>query len=337
MQATVYLPILTIVVVMVSVWILYTTSSVRQIVKNKKAPQYKHDEGLLDKRKIQCSYEAIRDYIRTHDFFPQEGTWIMSNNTPVDLTPTMCYFQNEIMSENLIQCIKKKQFYSFLILGDSNGMKYAQALIHLLSQRHKTTVKTIRQERTRSFTPDIQYFKKGSRIEGESFRIHDRDCSGCKSFLKECRMEGIIIRVEYIAMEFTLDTEVTTRVNFKPQGPPECLPGRQCFQSTTYQEMIFREYLTDQYPDVLMIFQNSHDRMRKPLAVFDAEMQYFVKLLENLVPENSTVVWLSEMDEYVPKKHKFWANLTIEGGYSNSEHIRKINQIMFETCVTKAK
>ena len=206
-------------------------------------------------------------------------------------------------------------------------MRYAEALVKLLSLENKTACRTIRRERLASFKPDIKYFTNRHQIDLTDFIFHSRDCSGCKSKMTKCSLNGRKIKVDYVGMEFVLDTEITTYRNFHDKK--SCKPGQQCFQSNTYQEMIFREYLKHQYPDVIMLFQNSHDRMRKSLAVFDANINYLVNFLENVVPLNTTVVWLSEVEEYLPKKKALWRNVTFEGGFNNSEHIHEINKRLF--------
>ena len=269
----------------------------------------------------QCSSSIIKEYIRTHDFFPELGTWFINNNTPISWTPELCHFNASRLQKNILQCIKSKEFYSFLILGDSNGHRYGNALVRLLSSGYKNACKTTKREGGDSFKPDIKYFATKGQIQERDIRFHDRDCRGCNSFTTECSFDGMKIKVEHIAMEFVLDTEITTY--------RACKRGQQCFQSNTYQEMIFSEYLQRQYPDVIMLFQNSHDRMRESLAVYDANINYLVKLVENLVPQNTSVVWLSELGEYIPKKPEIWRNLTLKGGFNNSEHIHEFNKRLF--------
>ena len=254
----------------------------RQIPKHN--PQY---VGLSSDDTVhQCSSSIIKEYIRTHDFFPELGTWIINNNTPISWTPELCHFNASRMQKNILQCIKSKKFYSFLILGDSNGKRYADALFKLLSSGHNTDCNTIIREGGGSRSPDIKYIEKESRRDESDFRFHDGDCRGCKRLVRECLFDGVQITVETIGMIHVLDTNINIT-----QNQNDCDPGEQCFQSNTYQEMIFREYLQwRQYPDVIMLFQSSHDRMRKTLAVFDASINYLVKLVENLVPQNTTVV-----------------------------------------------
>ena len=296
----------------------------RTVIITKPVPQHLRKSGY---DKAECSSSIIRNYIRTHNFFPEHGTWIINNNKPISWIPEMCNFNTSHLEEIILQCIEKREFYSFLILGDSNGGRYTNALVTLLSSGHNKACKSTKLEGTGSFTPDVKYFKSDSNIAEKDLRFHNRDCRGCKSKIFECSIGGIKIKVEYIAMEFVLDTEVTTYRGLK--NKQACKPGQQCFQSNTYQEMIFSEYLKRQYPDVIMLFQNSHDRMRKSLAVFDANINYLVKLVETVVPQNTTVVWLSELGEYLPKKSAIRRNLTLEGGFDNSEHIHEINKRLF--------
>ena len=110
--------------------------------------------------------------------------------------------------------------------------------------------------------PDVAYVSTNNNISRSDLRFQKRECVGCKSQLKKCSLShNRSVLIEYVVMEFTLDTEVSAY-----RTP--CLG--QCLHSNTNQQFIFREYLKGDYPDLILLFSNAHDRARKHSAVIKA-------------------------------------------------------------------
>lgn len=82
------------------------------------------------------------------------------------------------------------------------------------------------------------------------------------------------VYIEYLAVEFLLDTEVTS---WYPMSV--CQLGQICTASHTSQEFLFREYLQSgaveglSAPDLILFFGNSHDKIRMTLQDFSRSLR----------------------------------------------------------------
>ena len=275
-----------------------------------------HQRILYSSVRKPCTMADIQTYISRNDFFPDKGTWIMNKRKPIRWSPDLCTFQNTTHNIDVDQCFRKKTVSRVLVLGDSNGLRYFSAL-----NKFFKNCKMVRQEGGRPREPDVTYFSTNSNVSKSDLRFQERDCSGCKSQLKTCTLSsGRSVLIEYVVMEFLMDTEVTTY--------RKACPG-QCLHSNTHQQFIFGEYLTGNYPDLILLFSNCHDRMRKHRAVIRAEVKYLIQLIRASVPDKSKVVWFSHNAEDESKKPEKWQNIIYDGIYKNTEHIELLNRELF--------
>ena len=275
-----------------------------------------------------CTLSGIQDYIASHNFFPQQGDWNFIGKKPVSWQPDMCELQ-PVEATDFTSCIVEKNLLRFVILGDSNGKRYAEALVRQLSDNDGNCTE-IKKENKPRFQPDATYFKNGKHIDQAYIKTHLRDCSKCESKLVICSVtDNIQVHVEYIAMEFLLDTEITTYRIY--HNAKDCPPGHQCFQSNTYQEFILRQYLAGRYPDILLVCLNTHDHMRKSMPVLRADMRYLLNLIQYIVPKTTDVVFFTEIEDYLPRKPAPWRKVIFEGGYGTTEHVSLVNKYLFET------
>ena len=158
---------------------------------------------FLVKRKPVCSVDVIRKYCLEHNYFPTGGTWLNSS-----YFPNLCRFpSNGMNKEHLSECLTRRNVTKIVVLGDSNGVRYFAATRKLLEQFLKC--RTVKGERG-STMPDVSYFTKGTKLKASDIVVHRRDCSGCLSATMSCRGSTTEIILEYVVMEFFLDTEVTT-------------------------------------------------------------------------------------------------------------------------------
>ena len=263
-----------------------------------------------------CTMSSIQTYITQNDFFPDKGTWIMRNRKPLRWSPDLCSFKNPSDTINVKECFLRKNVKRVLVLGDSNGLGYFHVITGFV--KRCTTLKT---ERGPLREPDISYFAKYSNVSKEDLRFQLRDCSGCKSQLKKCTLSANrSVLIEYVVMEYLMDTEVTTY--------REACPG-QCLHSNTHQQFIFGEYLSANYPDLILLFSNVHDRIRKQRAVIKAEVNYLIELIRALVPASTEFVWLTNKDDDETKSPLKWQNVKYDGKYNNSFHTSLLNQDLF--------
>ncbi|KAK2180785.1 hypothetical protein NP493_426g03017 [Ridgeia piscesae] len=191
---------------------------------------------FLMKRTPTCSVEVIRKYCIENNYFPTGGRWLNSS-----YFPDLCRFpSNNITKERLRECLTRRNVTKLVVLGDSNGRRYFMATRKLLQKF--MNCRDIKTEIGVS-KPDVNYFTKGTKLNASDIVVHHRDCGGCISMAVKCRDKTSEIDLEYIAMEFYMDTEITTVRN---RWQNNCHPSKEaplCRQSNTYQEFIFGEYL----------------------------------------------------------------------------------------------
>jgi len=77
-------------------------------------------------------------------------------------------------------------------------------------------------------------------------------------------------------------------------------------KSNTTQAFLLGEYFSNPRPDVLLVFSNTHDEIR--LRQHAANVEHFARLIDQLVPTSTRVVWASRHAEDDNKKPPGWRN-----------------------------
>ena len=254
-----------------------------------------------------CSFQQLRELAVKYQQFPYGGEWdIMDNEWIGHWTSKICAFKisDDISGhrDDLVHYIKANHMSRITLLGDSNGARYNIAIIKYLETVLNVTCVERKRENFKTMKPDPMYFATNSSVSLEEIVIvHKRDCLSCKSTLNECRVGGLktSIYVEYIAMDFILDNEITTYMS-----PTICerLMKKRCEYSVTYQEFIFKEYLKDNYPDILLVLMNNHDKLRKHEEKIGIDTTYFSDILDLYLPVHTKIIWFSGISEYNKNK-----------------------------------
>ena len=269
-----------------------------------------------------CSEGFVRKYSSEQDYFPKGGTWYDSS-----YQPEVCRFTyKDFPAKQLRDCLGRMNVKKMTILGDSNGLRYFQATKMRIEKIMKCRV--VKAERF-STLPDVNFFTSGTNLNATDIVVHPRDCEGCKSSLVYCTDGNMTVQVEYVVMEFFLDTEVTTVRN---QWLKNCRTDKvtqRCNQSNTYQEFIFGEYLKSNYPDVILLFSSNHDKARAGLTKVRSDIAYLKMIINTYVPERTKVVWFSKFSECQRMKPIIWKNVTYENIKTN-EQIVRLNRALFD-------
>ena len=248
----------------------------------------------------------LREQAIKYESFPYDGKWLMteeSNDKQWD--SNSCRLNNSVdKSQQMIQwdrCTKVHNISHIVMLGDSNGAKYNTAMLAYLKDVLNATCTRKKMEKSKSMRPDPSYFSLNSSVRLQNIVSHERDCSTCKSTLSECHLDNstFTITLEYIAMEYVLDNEVIT---FRSRTYCKKVKRKPCDYSITYQEFLFKEYLSGNYPDILMIFMNSHDSSRKSGAKITKDTEYFSSILSTYLPPHTTTVWFNALSQYRKNK-----------------------------------
>ena len=222
----------------------YRSPSSTSLIWGEKIQQKMPQPAALFKHVPLCSVDVIRKYCIEHNYFLTGGRWFNST-----FLPYACRLPfKDIPKEHLRKCMTRRNITKLVVLGDSNGMRYFSATIRLLEQSMKC--RTVKVERGATM-PDVTYFTTGTDLKASDIVVHHRDCRGSKSNAVSCTNGSLKVYLEYIVMEFFLDTEVTTIRN---QWQKNCRKRMGCHQSNTNQEFILGEYLVGNYPDVILLF-----------------------------------------------------------------------------------
>ncbi len=136
--------------------------------------------------------------------------------------------------------------------------------------------------------------------------------------------------LEFLTMEHSMDTEVTT---LRTVRRASCAGGQtfDCSHSNTHQEFSFSEYLKDRQPQLIVIFANSHDIRRRKLSRLSGDFAYLVGVVQQHVPQSTTVLWVPLHDHAPAKYPGGFRNFTYgRGRYSASQQITNVNRVWFE-------
>ena len=287
-----------------------------------------------------CTFELFRKHVFSTDPPMWGGKWEDDGKDFLGFRPSVCKFPyshlDSLPREYISKCVFERQIAKVLILGDSNGARHFKAFNKMLANDGFRCNTTRKETPENMKMPDPNYFANGSNIPLRDIVCHTRDCAKCYSRYIVCSKEpesGVkqSIEVEYVAMEFTIDSEVTT---FRPFTSNKC-PRKPapCPHSTTYQEFIFGEYLRDNYPHLILLFSNNHDIRRRSLPQYEADLAILMHLLQTYVPETTTLVWLSRPGEYPAKKPLVWQKETFSIGSRNlttNEMIEVMNLSLYK-------
>ena len=134
-----------------------------------------------------------------------------------------------------------------------------------------------------------------------------------------------------------MDTEVTTVRNQWLGNCPRDDGGSFCRQSNSYQEFIFREYLRDDYPDVILLFSSSHDKARHDLAMIEQNIYNLKSLIKQFVPRTSKLFWFSVIGENLNKKPKAWRLARFDRNFTTDEQNERINGALFKALLPELR
>ena len=175
-----------------------------------------------------CTIDTIRQFIRETHSLPSDIKWenIKQSSYPQShFESSLCkYPHREYNGRLLTDCFLRKRIKRLAIIGDSTGLLYFRGTINILTLDKTIKCKKIRKEYMKNRTPDKKYFENIKSKSSTVMFTQPMDCSGCSSRMYLCtatadtKKEELII--EYVAMEYVLDKEITThrylfKENFK--------------------------------------------------------------------------------------------------------------------------
>ncbi len=184
------------------------------------------------------------------------------------------------------------------------------------------------------FIPDPSYFVREPFIKLELIVIRERDCSNCISSTALCKGRSVNgstqqLQLEYIALEFALDTEITTQ---RSLWNKHCSDGQMCHHSTSTQEFILKEYLHGQYPDVLFYFASIHDIVRYSMREIPRVYDSLFVLMDIYLPNTTTAIFMNAHNEKPSLAPPVWQHLPCDNGNLDCTEARfRQNSIMYRS------
>lgn len=128
--------------------------------------------------------------------------------------------------------------------------------------------------------------------------------------------------------------QVTTHRRRHANGT--CKVGNMCESSVTSQEFIFKEYLQDHTPDVVLYFASSHDFIRYKLQQSRLNFINLFGLMETYLPLNTTLIVMNTMKQLETKLVGPWLKARYDNGAMNvNDVIRRQNDVIFEVLESR--
>lgn len=268
-----------------------------------------------------CDKDLFKKYHSYSSDFLSDGFWNIETRkgkpNHLSFQPSICKFStNPLDSKFITRCLAKRNITKIIIMGSSNGKRLVKGLVAVLRVAINSC-KIIRQERSTidDFWPDLRYFlgKRKYNLTTDVVSIRRR-CMTCKSELNECRYKvenkSRTLVLEHLAMNEVFGNNMRV------------IRTIEDIQSTNNsQDIIFKYYLKDNYPDVLILVMPCiHEIFAKNVeggkngARLKVLLQQFLDLLKKTVPKSTQIFWVPSHYFYPP----------------DLEKVRLCNDILFE-------
>ena len=270
-----------------------------------------------------CSFNAIEAYMTQCGSFPDEIS-ISDDNT---ITPHFCTVPET--SKDDIWNYFHDNIQNFVILGDSNGIRFAGGIKRQL-ERLGTTCYIVKSEEI-GFVAHKEYFYK----EGKN---HDalldvlRTCRFCTAFKCSLKIPPTdkhratkLVSLEFISFITNLmnSTIVNSTYCDQNQNVGVC-------RYKEYSDFLFRFYLSqDSPPDVLVMVPSFAHDTRQPLNRTIPKLSELKDLIASSLPPTSNVIWFPSLrlnlQAFRPKGTE---SQMLYGG--RNENIHLLNHLLFE-------
>ena len=276
-----------------------------------------------------CTFKLFREVHLKDHYFPSGGQWV--NSTPgkiLHYQPNACKFKYPQIPKSFMEnCLIKANLSSVLTVGDSTASRYFKSLFKATGDNCKI-VRTEKFGRNK-LLPDKEYFVSQLPAEVRDFvQIQFRFCGSCASNQVVCdgsgKSEGL--RFEHIAQTMVLDD--TIQITFPNSHNASGVLDK--IWSITSQELIFRYFLKNRYPQVFLIFLPfAHAKHNMQLKRLSMEIQYFKSLVEHYFPDTTKFIYMPAYSEFeTVRGNTIWKERLFEGMLAKDK-IHKMNDILY--------
>jgi hypothetical protein len=205
-----------------------------------------------------CSNRVFQSYFNVCKKLPEFGNWTniagYKHGQAVFSTP-LCKVQN-VSGELLAEQLKGTHIDRILMIGDSHGFRYFTALKKLVSSSGYDCEMVLQEEGDQRGPKHMpHYLAKNWGISEKALTRKHRGCYSCRCNLVRCkhRSSRHTIELEFLGMVISS--------NFILPDRKVCSKANYTFcAARTEKELIFKYYLAERRPDVVMISTtSSHD------------------------------------------------------------------------------
>ena len=185
--------------------------------------------------------------------------------------------------------------------------------------------KLIKKEKD-SYLPGKGYFVDSTNIKTNAIVMSKRSCHGCRSTLHRCvsKDSKASIDIEYISMMMTANDSIVANETYCMEHTNDAV----C-KVLTQQEFLFKIYLKNHYPDILLIYTTfAHDR-DATLTSVNLAVEQVMTLLQEVLPTNSKTIWLTTPALNEGKITSVVKKRKTKEGWTYSQKINALNWILF--------
>jgi len=283
-----------------------------------------------------CSFTVFRKNAkRTPDGYLQGyGTWQRDSAELRRFYPAICNLQYgiNIPSEKMAACLRKQSIRYIVILGDSNGMRYFYALhwhFNRMSAFACTPINSCSIVDWKTYERKSAYVVHRCRCGLPGFGRCAIGLSGRKCVQQaRCRVNATFhVVLEFVRKIFMLEKHgfIRKKTGCQPNKYHPVIPTT----SDTNERFLLAEYFADPRPDLIILFDNAHDRAL--LRNLTRDIESFAELFDRYVKAPTRLLWISKFAEDIQRKPIKWRNRRYENGtMSRLEYIEAANRIMYQ-------
>ena len=280
-----------------------------------------------------CSLISIEREMIESVYFPTGGTWrnIDQGYPCASYSPRSCSLPAAVISSSFTKAyMELTKPRHILLMGDSMGHGYYNSLV-MLFEIAGYRCKIIKQE-TDSYIPKKQYYVQGTNIDSEAIVTAQRTCHSCLSTLQTCYdvRTNYQINLEYISMIVLSNATILPNETYCQikSTDPVC-------SVATQQDFLFRIYLRDRFPDLLLVFTTfAHDRERNSTAEVKTGIRYLFNILRETSKNKGTILVFPGSKMNLAKSLSNEVNFTFtEEGLDSNGMISALNHVLYEAMM----
>ena len=284
-----------------------------------------------------CTLKSIAEETKANGYFPTAGVWrkVEYGYPFAQFLPQNCDLAHPALAPSITRdFMEEAKPRSVIIVGDSQGRQFRDALKTLLVYAGYWC-RTVKEESiihtSDGYTIDTQsYYTQDldNPVEDGLLKIH-RTCDNCPGRLLSChnRETEHQVNVEYIPMILLSNNSITVNQTYCKQKGNSSHP---ICSIKTQQDFLFRIYLKNKFPDVLMLFSTFAHYKRHSIEGAARGYNYLFNILRETANNDSKVLMFSSTKMNLDKLPKHEIGKTYENGLDVNGLISALNHVLYK-------